>query len=344
MTATIQLKTQPAPIGFIEPAPEEGVVAASVYAGGKRVGGVAIEDAGRWSREPGHFVWIGLLEPSEQLLARVQKQFGLHDLAIEDAAQPHQSPKLEQYGDDAFIVARTAQMEGERISFGETHFFVGKGHIVSVRHGSSTSYAQVRQRAESCQVVLSRGEHYVLYAILDFIVDQYMPVLKSIQDEVENLEDEVFGDDPRAVDVKRLYMLRRDLLRLRNAALPLGDVCRRLEHAEVIAIDPALQPLFRDVNDHLRRVQEEIDSLRELLAFAFEASLMAGQAQQTDVARKLTAWAAILAVPTAIAGIYGMNFEHMPELKSENGYYVVIAAMITICVTLFFAFKRSKWL
>lgn len=335
----------PRPHDFPQPAqPEPGVVAASVYAGGKRLGSIAIEDAGRWSKEPGHFVWIGLLEPSAELLARVQTQFNLHDLAIEDAALPHQAPKLELYGEDAFIVARTAQMEGERIAFGETHLFVGRGHIVSVRHGPSVSYGGVRQRCESCQVVLSRGEHYVLYAILDFIVDQYMPVLASIQAEVDEIEDQVFGDDPTGVDVKRLYMLRRDLLKLRNAALPLGDVCRRLEHAEVVAIDKTLQPLFRDVNDHLRRVQEEIDALRELLAFAFEASLMAGQAQQTDVARKLTAWAAILAVPTAIAGIYGMNFEHMPELHLQNGYYIVIGSMAAICATLFTAFRRTGWL
>ncbi len=327
-----------------EPSPEPGVVAASVYAGGKRLSGIAIEEAGRWSREPGHFVWIGLLEPSEDLLRRVQTQFGLHDLAIEDAAQAHQAPKLEQYGDDAFIVARTAQMVGDRIGFGETHLFVGKGHVVSVRHGPSTSYGFVRQRCESCRVVLSRGEHYILYAILDFIVDQYFPVLQAVHAEVDVIEDMVFGEKCEGVDVKRLYMLRRDLLRLRNAALPLADVCVRLQHAEVIELDAPMRQLFRDVGDKLRRVQEDIDSLRELLAFIFEASLMTGQAEQTDVARKLTAWAAILAVPTAIAGIYGMNFEHMPELKSEDGYYVVLGAMVTICATLFLAFRRSKWL
>lgn len=336
--------SSPAHQDIPETTAEDGVVAASVYAGGRRIAGIPIEEAGRWSKEPGHFVWIGLLEPSEELLARVQVQFGLHDLAIEDAARPHQAPKLEQYGDDAFIVARTAQMVDGRIAFGETHLFVGRGHIVSVRHGPSTSYGAVRQRCESCEVVLSRGEHYVLYAILDFIVDQYMPVLQSIQAEVDDIEDEVFGDDPQGIDVKRLYMLRRDLLRLRNAALPLGDVCRRLEHAEVVTIDKTLQPLFRDVNDHLRRVQEETDALRELLAFAFEASLMSGQAQQTDVTRRLTAWAAILAVPTAIAGIYGMNFEHMPELKAEYGYFVVMGAIVATCVALFASFKRSGWL
>lgn len=330
--------------GGRETPPEEGVVAASVYAGGRRIDGIPIEEAGRWSREPGHFVWIGLLEPSEDLLARVQMQFGLHDLAIEDAARPHQSPKLEQYGDDAFIVARTAQMVGDRIAFGETHLFVGQGHIVSVRHGPSTSYGSVRQRCESCRVVLSRGEHYILYAILDFIVDNYAPVLQSIHDEVDEIEDQVFGAACEKIDVKRLYMLRRDLLRLRNAAIPLGDVCQRLQHAEVVTIDKTMLPLFRDVGDKVRRVQEDIDALREVLAFGFEASLMIGQAQQTDVSRRLTAWAAILAVPTAIAGIYGMNFANMPETQTQYGYYVVVAGMATICISLFAAFRRSGWL
>jgi magnesium transporter len=328
----------------IDAAPEPGVVAASVYAGGRRVAGVAIEETGRWAKEPGHFVWIGLLEPSRDLLHRVQAQFGLHDLAIEDAAQAHQAPKLEQYGEDAFIVARTAQMVEGRIAFGETHLFVGEGHIVSVRHGPSTSYGSVRQRCESCRVVLSRGEHYILYAILDFIVDNYAPVLQAIHDEVDEIEDQVFGDDCKRIDVKRLYMLRRDLLRLRNAALPLGDVCQRLQHAEVVSIDASLLPLFRDVGDKIRRVQEDIDGLREVLAFGFEASLMIGQAEQTDVSRRLTAWAAILAVPTAIAGIYGMNFANMPETQMQYGYFYVLGGMAAICISLFAAFRRSGWL
>ncbi len=324
--------------------PEPGVVAASVYAGGRRIAVVRIEETGRWSREPGHFVWIGLLEPSYDLLRRVQSQFGLHDLAIEDAGQPHQTPKIEQYGEDAFIVARTAQIVDGRIAFGETHLFVGHGHIVSVRHGPSTSYGSVRERCESCRVVLSRGEHYILYAILDFIVDNYKPVLDVIHAEVEEIEDQVFEENSRGIDVKRLYMLRRDLLRLRNAAIPLGDVCVRLQHAEVVKIDDAMKPLFRDVGDKIRRVQEDIDALREVLAFGFEASLQIGQAQQTDVSRKLTAWAAILAVPTAIAGIYGMNFENIPELHLADGYYVILGVMAAICSGLFIAFRRSGWL
>jgi len=323
---------------------EPGVIAAGVYAGGKRVANIAIEDAREWARRPGHVAWIGLYEPSQELLARVQAQFDLHPLAIEDAGKPHQHPKLEQYGEALFIVARTAQIVNERIGFGETHIFIGHGYVVTVRHGASTSYAAVRERCESCPTVLSRGEHYILYAILDFIVDNYMPVVEAIHDEVEAIEDRVFESSLAKADVQRLYMLRRDLLKLRNAAAPLVNVCRRLEHAEVMSIEPAMQPLFRDVTDHVRRVQEEIDMLREVLAFAFEASLMSGQAEQSSVTRRLAAWAAILAVPTAIAGIYGMNFEHMPELKWTYGYFLVLGAIATICVTLYMRLRHYGWL
>jgi magnesium transporter len=339
----VDAKTDSATIA--RPGSEPGIVAASVYAGGRRVAAeIAIEDAREWSKRPGHVVWIGLFEPSQELLARVQAQLDLHPLAIEDAGHPHQHPKIEQYGEALFIVARTAQIVDQRIGFGETHIFVGHGYVVTVRHGASTSYMSVRARCESCPTVLSRGEHYILYAILDFIVDNYMPVVETIHEEVEALEDRVFEKSLDKQDVQRLYMLRRDLLRLRNTAGPLVNVCRRLEHAEVVAIEPAMQPLFRDVTDHVRRVEEEIDMLREVLAFAFEASLMSGQTEQTGITRRLAAWAAILAVPTAIAGIYGMNFKHMPELNWEYGYFVVVGVIATICTTLFLLLRRNGWL
>lgn len=324
--------------------PEPGVVASGVYAGGKHVMDIAIEDAGAWSKRPGHIVWIGLLEPSPELLARVQAQFNLHDLAIEDAGKPHQRPKLELYGDALFIVARTAQLADKRIAFGETHVFVGRGYVVSVRHGASSSYSAVRDRCESCPTVLSHGEQYILYAILDFIVDNYLPVIESIQAEVEGIEDGVLADRIGPAEIERLYLLRRELLRLRSAVTPLAEVCRRLEHAEVLPADAAMQLLFRDVTDHVRQIQEEIDSLREVLAFVFEASVMTGQMQQTHITRSLAAWAAILAVPTAMAGIYGMNFEHMPELKWTYGYFMVLALIGTVCTGLYVQFRRSGWL
>ena len=322
---------------------ESGVVAASVYAGGRRVKDIQIEEAGAWSKRDGHVVWIGLLEPDQDLLRRVQAQLNLHPLAIEDAGKPHQRPKMEQYGEALFIVARTAQMVEGRISFGETHIFVGRGYVVSVRHGASTSYAAVRERCEACPTVLARGEDYILYAILDFIVDNYLPVVETAHAEVDALESGVLHRTLQPSEVERLYMLRRELLRLRKAVVPLVDVCHRLEHADVLPIDAQMQPLFRDVTDHVRRVQEDIDSLREVLAFAFEASLMSGQAQQTAITRKLAAWAAILAVPTAVAGIYGMNFEHMPELKWTYSYYVVVGVIVSVCTLLYLRFRHAGW-
>ncbi len=223
-------------------------------------------------------------------------------------------------------------------------YFVGKGYIVSVRHGTSTSYATVRQHWETCPTALAKGEDFILYAILDFIVDNYMPVLEQIQEEVDEIEDRVLAKPMTGADIERLYMLRRDLLRLRNAADPLVEVCRRLTGSDLPQIRPAMHNLFRDVTDHIRTVQEKIDNLREVLAFAFEASLLVGQSQETAIAKKLASWAAILAVPTAVAGIYGMNFDVIPELKMTYGYPMVLGFILTVCAVLFWRFKRNNWL
>src|SRR5918998_1546914 len=292
-------------LASVPPKDTPGVVASAVYAGGERVAEVPIADVGEWSRRPGHVVWIGLHEPNLDLLRQLQAEFGLHELAIEDALKAHQRPKLEQYGEALFVVARTAQMLDGRIAFGETHLFVGHGYVVSVRHGASTSYTPVRERCEAAPKAFSEGEDFIL------------------------------AGTSSPLHVRRLYQLRRDLLRLRNAAVPLVEVCRRLEQPGLPGIDSSLHPLFRDVSDHIRRVQEEIESLREVLAFAFESSLMTGQAQQTEITRKLAAWAAMLAVPTAIAGIYGMNFEYMPELKWRYGYFIVLAIILAVCGSLY---------
>src|SRR5450631_1385094 len=318
----------------------EGIVAAGAYVDGRRVANIAIGEASTWRSRPGHVVWIGLHEPDMALLTSVQRQFQLHDLAIEDADHAHQRPKIEQYGDALFIVARTAQLVGDSIAFGETHLFVGEGYLVSVRHGASTSYTPVRERCESCPRALARGEDYILYAILDFIVDNYSPVLETIQEEVEAMEALVLASAMTRAQIERLYLLRRDLLRLRNAVGPLVEVCRRLEHDNLPMVRPTMQPLFRDVTDHVRTVQEQIDSLREVLAFAFEASLLVGQAQETAVSKKLASWLAIIAVPTAVAGIYGMNFKNIPELQLEYGYFIVMGMMAIACAALFWRFRR----
>jgi magnesium transporter len=343
-TGNLETATSRPLASALPPQQRPGVIAAAVYENGLRIRDILIEEASEWRARQNAVVWIGLHEPDEELLCQVQAEFNLHPLAIEDAANAHQRPKLETYGDAIFIVARTAHMMNNEVVFGETHLFVGRGYVVSVRHGPSISYGTVRQRCESSPAALAHGEHYIVYSILDFIVDNYMPVIETMQGEIEELEDLVLREQLKKADIERLYLLRRKLLRLRNAVVPLVDVCRRYEHSDVPGMDAMLQSLFRDVHDHVRRVQEDIDALREVLAFAFEASVMIGQTEQTEIARKLASWAAILAVPTAIAGIYGMNFDDMPELKLHYGYFLVLGVIVVLCTTLYVFFRRAKWL
>lgn len=319
------------------------LIGASVYHQGRRVADTRLEEAGEYASREGHVVWIGLLDPPEAQLRIVQQQFGLNALAIEDAAQAHSRPKLERYGDSLFVVARTAEMIDERIQFGETHLFVGHGFIVSVRHGPSASYRRVREHCEASPRSLARGESFILHAILDFIVDNYSVVLQAVQEEAEGIENDMLAERLSRDQVQRLYILRRDLLRLRSGVLPLVEVCRKLEHNELLPADPKMELLFRDVTDHIRSVQEEIDALREMLAFCFEASLLTSQSQQTTISRRLAAWAAILAVPTALAGIYGMNFD-MPELHWRYGYPAVIGTVLLACIALYVNFRRRDWL
>jgi len=320
------------------------VVASAAYHEGRRVADVPVEEAGAWAARDGHFVWVGLLEPDEALLRRVQRQFALHELAIEDALHAHQRPKVEVYGDAVFLVLRTARLTDGRIHFGETHVFAGRNYVVTVRHGASATYSPVRARCESAPELLRHGVDFVLYAVMDYVVDCYFPVLDALETDVEELEDCLMQRPPSQAEVERISTVRRDLESLRRAASPMLEVCSRLERFPLPMIDEEMHPYFRDVYDHVIRVNEAVVSLRELLSFAFEASMMLASARQNDVTRKLAAWAAILAVPTAVAGIYGMNFEHMPELKWTYGYPAVLAVIAAACVFLYVRFKKTGWL
>jgi magnesium transporter len=320
------------------------VIAAAAYSAGRKVQDIAIEESGEWAAKPGHFVWIGIHEPDERQLRQLQKQFGLHELAVEDARDAHQRPKLEQYGETTFLVLRTAFFLDGHIALGETEVFVGRGYIISVRHGASASYARVRQCAESAPKRLANGEDYVLYALIDFIVDNYLVVVDRLREEVEAIEETLLTPPLDEAKITRLYVLRRELQRLKLAVAPTAEVCRRLEHAELPGIDPTFRPYYRDIVDHLNRAVEQIDTLREMLSFGFEASLLIGSARQGEISRRLTGWAAILAVPTAIAGIYGMNFEDMPELHWAYGYPAVLGVIAVTCGYLYYRFRRAGWI
>jgi magnesium transporter len=322
------------------------VVNCAAYARGRRVADVEIREIGQVLKQDDRFVWIGLHEPSEELLREVQQEFGLHDLAIEDAHRAHQRPKLERYDDSLFVVLRTVQMSRaeRRMEFGETHLFVGSRYVVSIRHGPSLGYADVRARCEATPQLLGKGPGFVLYALMDFVVDHYFPIVEALEDELELLEGEIFGEAFDRGTTKRIYDLKRDLLEFKRAVSPLVDVCNRLMRFDLELIPEDTRPYFRDVYDHVIRINEMVDNLRELLTSALEANLSLISVSQNEAMKRLTGWAAIFAVPTMIAGIYGMNFKWMPELDWPVGYPVIMGLMLAACGFLYWRFKRAGWL
>ncbi|WP_445190779.1 magnesium/cobalt transporter CorA [Sphingomonas sp. Tas61C01] len=320
------------------------VVAAYLYRRGKRVREVGIDEKIDCPADKSEFVWIGICDPTEEEMRTLQEKYDLHPLAVEDAVKADQLPKLDVYGDQLFVVARTAHLDDNNIAYGETSIFVGHSHIISVRHGSARSHKALREHLEAAPTLLMHGVDYVLHAILDFIVDGYLPVIETIEDEVLEMEqatlDKFLGRD----EVTRIFRLRRELIRFGRVLVPMGEVAGKLVRLDLPCIDPETRPYFSDVLDHVRRVQTMTDGLRDVLASVFEFSNLLEQQRTGAITRQLAAWAAILAVPTAIAGIYGMNFEHMPELKTEYGYFVVLAVIAVVCTALYVRFKKAGWL
>jgi magnesium transporter len=249
------------------------IINCAVYASGRRIADVELNDVHEVLKDVNQFVWIGLHEPSEEVLQRVQEEFNLHDLAIEDAHMAHQRPKIELYGDSVFIVLRTSHVSHEHhIEFGETHFFVGKNFIVSVRHGSSVPYTEVRARCEDMPDLLSKGQGFVLYAIMDFIVDRYFPVVQDLEQELVGIEEKIFKAKPSRQTTEQIYQLKRELLEVKRAVSPLVDVCNRLMRFDIKCISTETQPYFRDIYDHVVRINEMVDNTRELLNTALEAN------------------------------------------------------------------------
>jgi len=320
------------------------IITCAAYAMGRRVADVELNDVHEVLKDQNQFVWIALHEPSEETLERVQQEFGLHDLAIEDAHSAHQRPKIELYGDSIFVVLRTAQVNQQHIDFGETHFFVGDNYIVTVRHKSSVSYANVRSMCEHSPHLLSKGQGFALYAVMDFIVDQYFPVVHELEMELEAIEDNIFKDKPSRETTQQIYQLKRDLLEVKRAVSPLVEVCNRLTRFEIKCISEETRPYFRDVYDHVVRINEMVENTRELLNTALEANFSLISISQNDVSKKFAGWAAIIAVPTMVAGFYGMNFRFMPEIEWEYGFYAVILLTVAACILLYYFFKRSGWL
>lgn len=319
------------------------VIAAQLYHNGHAAEPVSLESCPPM-RQDGDFVWIGLHEPSEAELRAVQQTYGLHPLAVEDALKAHQLPKVDVYGDQLFVVARTAHLEDDTIVYGETAMFVGQHHVISVRHGSARAHTALRAQLEAAPTLLQHGVDYVLHAILDFIVDGYLPIVETIEEEVLEIEQRALDAFLGREQVMHLFALRRELIRFQRVLGPMGEVCSKLVHLEMPFLDAAVKPYFSDVLDHVKRVESMVANLREVLTSVFEVSHLLESQRQGTITRQLASWAAILAVPTAIAGIYGMNFENMPELHTRYGYFIVLGVIAVLCSGLYGWFRHTKWL
>lgn len=319
------------------------VVASYVYRDGQRVREAPLTPEGL-VLEPGEFVWVGLYDPTDAEIDVLVERFKLHPLAVEDALAAHQMPKVEVYGHELFVVARTAMKVDDRLAYGETHIFVGDDHVVSIRHGSARAHSHLRTQLEASPLQLKKGPDFVLHGILDFIVDAYAPIVDDVEDSVLEMEQRTLDAFLSRLEIRRLFTLRRELLKFRRILGPMEEVLGRLQSLDLPCIDPDVRPYFRDVGDHVRRVNSRLGGLNDILSSVFEVANLLEQQRQGLITRKLAAWAAILAVPTAIAGIYGMNFEHMPELRWEYGYYAVLGVIAAICAALYVTFKRTKWL
>jgi magnesium transporter len=331
-------ETQPTPTG-------NGMVVNCVAyeSTGKRIGDITLDQISDVLERPETFVWVGLHEPDETLLLKLQEEFDLHDLAIEDALQAHQRTKIETYGDSLFIVVQTAQLVGGNIAFGETQIFLGHRYFITVRHGASLSYAPARRSCEQTPELLSNGPSYALYGVLDFIVDNFLPLVRDFREELQELETDIFAETYNRDTIKRLYDMQRELMTLRMAVAPLQDVINQLIRMHPHLIHDELRAYFRDVYDHVFRVNEAISAMREMLAAAISVNLSLVTFGQNEVMKKLAGWAAMLAAPTLITSWYGMNFVHMPELDKPWAYPALVCLVGLIVGGIFIGLKRARW-
>lgn len=324
--------------------PGMSVIAAYYYHEGKRIREIALDEPVKLEMSRSDFCWIALLDPTADELQTLQATYKLHPLAIDNAMHPLCPPKLEVYNEELYIVAQTAELVGDKIRYGKMALFTGHNHLISVRHGDGGALGNLRERLEASPELIGKGVDYVLHAILHRVVDQYLPIFEMIEDDVLAMERRSLDDFLGRAEVSRIFELRGELTRFQRTLGAMAELVRKLERGHFPCISMEVRPYFNDVADHVDRVQSMVKGLLQVLSSVFEFSSLL-EAQRTGViTRQLAAWAGILAVPTAIAGIYGMNFKHMPELDTAYGYPVVLGVVAVFCIYLFVRFKRAKWL
>ena len=317
----------------------------AAYQKGKKLGDIRKEEIHDYLGRPDCFVWVALKDSTPEELAEMQREFGLHELAVEDAQHGHQRPKIEEYGDSLFAVLHAIEPDGEELRVGEVSIFVGKNYVLSVRNRSEQGFANVRQRSEREPHLLKHGSAFVLYALMDTVVDRYFPVLDAVEDQLERVEEHIFDETkPARANIEALYGIKNKLMTLKHAVGPLHEAVGRLYGGRVPAVCTYTQEYFRDIADHLQRLNQSIDSQRDMVTTAISVNLTMIQVSESETMKRLAACAALVAVPTLIAGIYGMNFKHMPELGWIFGYPMAIGMMVVIDFYLFTRFRKAKWL
>ncbi len=314
------------------------------YQGGLKVSDIPLDAISDYIQRPDSFVWVAVRDPGPEELAALQEEFGLHELAVEDANRGHQRPKIEEYGRSLFVVLPMIEMKGSDLQQGEVAIFAGQNYVLSVRHHAEHGFADVRRRAELEPELLRHGSAYVLYALMDTVVDRYFPVIDALNDEIEEVETRIFAEPATRDGIIALYGLKQKLGIVKHAAGPLLEAVGKLYGGRVPPLCAGLQDYFRDVHDHLVRLNQSIDTLRDTVTTVTTVSLSLITLQENEVTKRLAAYAALIGVPTLIAGVYGMNFDHMPETKWQYGYPLSIAVMVIIDTYLFLRFRKAKWL
>lgn len=314
------------------------------YHRGQKLSDIQLSDVRSHLERPDCFVWVALKDPEAHELATLQEEFGLHELAIEDAQKGHQRPKIDEYGSSLFVVLHLIEPVGDELQTGEVAIFVGPQYVVSVRRGAQLGFTEVRRRCEQEPELLQHGPAYVLYALMDTVVDRYFPVLDTLTEEIEGIEERIFAGQTTRAQIEALYLLKRKLMTLDHATVPLLEVAGKLHGGRVPPICSGLHDYFRDVYDHLLRLKQSIDNLRDMVATAISVNLSLITIQENEVTKRLAAYAALVAVPTMIAGVYGMNFTNMPELRWAYGYPTAVLTMVTIDVYLVYRFRKAKWM
>lgn len=316
----------------------------AAYEHGRRLSNLSIDEINEYLDRPDCFVWVALKDATPEELEKMQEEFGLHELAVEDARKGHQRPKIEEYGSSLFVVLHTIDPTESGAMCGEVAIFVGKDYILTVRNRSLQGFIDVRARCEQEPEQLSQGPAFVLYALMDAVVDRYFPVFNRLEEELETLEEQIFTVGAQRATVEHLYQLKRKTTNLKHAVAPLMEALGRLHGGRVPQMFAGTQEYFRDVSDHLHRLNTSIDTMRDTINTAIQVNLSMVTIDESEVNKRLAAWAAIFAVATAFAGIWGMNFEHMPELEWKYGYPTALLVLATICGYLYYRFKKSGWL